>query len=125
MKLDLDVVRAILIEVESTPANQPPGIIALEGIAEDITVEHIELLAEQGLIEAKSVRSGMGGRRIAAIHVVRTTWAGHDFLANAKNQSVWEKTKAFLLAKGGSASFEVVKTVLTQVAVQHFRISPA
>lgn len=119
MKLDYDVVREILVEIERTPANQAPGRIVVSGVNEDVLVEHIQLLADRGLIEAKFMRSGMGGQRVATYHVERMTWAGHEFLADAKNRTVWEKAKALIVSKGGSASFEVMKAVLSQVALQH------
>lgn len=125
MKLDLDVVRGILLQVEATPANQTPDQIVLEGVSEDTIVEHIELLAEHGMLEARFLRSGRGGGRIAAASIIRMTWAGHDFLSNARNQSVWAKAKALIVEKGGSTSIEVVKAIVTQVALQHFRVNPA
>ena len=120
MKLDLDTVRSILLAVENTPANSGSVEISIDGVDEDTLFEHIELLEENGLVVAQVLGGGFGEKRIVDVAVQRLTWAGHDFLANAKNATVWEKTKAFVIAKGGNASFEVVKVLLTQVAAQHF-----
>ena len=125
MKLDLDVVRSILLAVECAPPNQPPGRIAVEGVSEDEVLEYIELLADQGLVLAKVLKSGTGQRRIAAAHVERLTWAGHEFLSNAKNATVWEKTKAEGMVKGGAISFEILKSLLIKVAAQHFGVGSA
>jgi len=47
MKLDMDLVRAILLQAEAAPPNQFPKI-ELPEYPEDAITEHIQLLAERG-----------------------------------------------------------------------------
>jgi len=48
------------------------------------------------------------------------TWAGHEFIANARNETVWAKVKATVVAKGGTASFEVLKYLVIETAKSYF-----
>ena len=100
MKFDPEIARALLFKIEETPANQFAGQIQLPGVDSDIVLEHLQLLAEDGLIEAKickkrhdvgedqnileGVKADHTGRgRIAFILVERLTRPGHEFLADA------------------------------------------
>ena len=115
MKLDLDLARELLLKIESTPANRPAETPELEGHDNDQVLEHLELLHEAGLIEAKIVRSGMGGARILAASVERLTWEGHDFLNKARQASTWKRAKDMVVAKGGPLTFDILKSVLTKL----------
>jgi len=123
MKLDMDLVRAILLQAEAAPPNQFPKI-ELPEYPEDAITEHIQLLAERGLLDAAIAPSGFGSKRIATAFVRRLTWQGHEFLQNAKNEQVWERTKRFIKDKGGTVSFELFKDVLMRIASQHLGLSP-
>lgn len=123
MTLDLDLVRQILLQIEATPANRSVGRIAVEGYDTDTVLEHLDLLSKRNLIEASVLPSGRGGARIAIVHVHGMTWEGHEFLNNARNEEVWSKTKQIVKEKGGSASFEVIKNLLTQVAMNFFGLA--
>jgi DNA-binding transcriptional ArsR family regulator len=101
MQFDPDLARRILLEIEATPANQDVGDIEFSDVDENEIYEHIELLADAGLVEARIQLSGMGGNRIYFASVTRLTHAGHSFLADARDERVWEKTKAFVKEKGG------------------------
>ena len=122
MKLDMDLARAILLQAEAAPPNQFPKINLPDHDA-DAVAEHVQLLAEAGLLEASIAPSGSGGRRIWKVSVKRLTWEGHQFLENARNDTVWAKTKTVVKEKGGSASFKIIKALLTAVTMQHFGLS--
>jgi hypothetical protein len=120
MQFDPDLARRILLEVEATPPNQHVPDIKFSDVDEHTVYEHIELLTDAGLVEALFKPSGRGGHRIFAARVRRLTHAGHEFLANARNESVWEKTKALVKEKGGAASFAVIAAVAKKFASEHF-----
>ncbi len=119
MRLDTDLVRALLLQSEAAPPNQAPTI-DLPDYDRDAVLEHVELLRERGLIEARIVRSGSGGGRIYTAHVERLTWEGHEFLQNARNEEVWQRAKTLVREKGGSISFELFKALLVKLAAQQF-----
>jgi hypothetical protein len=44
-------------------------------------------------------------------------WGGRrEFIANARNDTVWVKVKAAVVAKGGSVSFEVLRFLVIETA---------
>jgi DNA-binding transcriptional ArsR family regulator len=123
MRFDLDLVREILLQVEAAPANQDVGSVDVPSYSQDVVHEHIELLSDRGLIEANIRRAGSGEKRVYYVYIKRLTWEGHDFLENARNEEVWAQTKAIVKEKGGSASFEVVTSLLSQVALKVFGLA--
>jgi hypothetical protein len=86
--------------------------------------EHIQLLAEAGLLEVTIAPSGMGSKRISIAFVRRQTWEGHQFLQAARNEEVWQRTKRFVRDKGGAITLEMLKVLLLKTAAQHFGLSP-
>ena len=53
-------------------------------------------------------------------HVLRLTWAGHEFLDQVRSDTVWEKTKALVLKNTGSLSLEAVKIALPMIIKHQF-----
>lgn len=120
MQFDPDLARRILLTVEDTPANEHVPPIAFPDVDENLNYEHIEVLADAGLVEAMIQPSKRGDRRIYLARITRLTHAGHEFLADARNERVWEKTKTFVKEKGGAASLAVIVAVAKKFANDHF-----
>ncbi len=71
-----------------------------------------EYEADAGLVEAKELSTfGSSCWRVKGL-----TWAGHEFLDAARNDTVWNKTKEIVKDKGGSVPFEVVKDIVIEIA---------
>jgi hypothetical protein len=119
MKRDMDLIRKILFQVEEK--GQPLGWVDLEipGYAPEQIAQHVRLLEEAGLIEAQNL-STMDG---FDYRPKRLTWAGHEFLDAARNDTVWNRTKEMVKDKGGSIPFEVLKGLLVKVASSLFALS--
>lgn len=119
MELRLDLVKKLLLIVEQTPANRVVPVIQIEGVDQDTVDEHLELLIKDAhYLEGKVHPGGSGQQRIVRVHVDRMTKAGHEFLANAKNETVWNKTVATVKEKGSSFSLELISRLLNQIAAQ-------
>jgi hypothetical protein len=73
-------------------------------------VDHIVLLEEAGLLKVRKLVLETGFVQDARVQ--RLTWEGHEFLAAARSDSVWTKTKKFVLEQGGGIAFSVVKELL-------------
>ncbi len=74
MKRDMDLIREILLEIESWKPGSPGKTIALQGRPYDEVKDHVLLLLDAGLIELQpNVDRGL-------LIVSRLTWAGHEFL---------------------------------------------
>jgi hypothetical protein len=74
VKLDPDLARDLLLKVDQAPPNHSAKDLQVEGRDKDEVFEHLELLHEAGLIEARIVKSGMGGARVLTVMVERMTW---------------------------------------------------
>lgn len=115
MKRDMDLVRAILLAVEKHERGFAPGGLQIERYTAEQVAYHAYIMDEAGLVvAADTTHMGSAGPEAA---IVRLTWAGHDFLDAARPQDRWEKAKA-LVAKVGGASFQILVSVLTDLARQ-------
>jgi hypothetical protein len=118
MKRDMDLVRQILIAIEDHEHGFAPEVIEVPGYTEETVGYHLVLMAEAGLIRASDTTSF--GEQSPSALPERLTWAGHEFIANARNERVWAKVKATVMAKGGSVSFEVLKFLVVETAKSYF-----
>lgn len=106
MKRDMEVIRRILAEAEATDS-----ITKIE----DPTVAYNVLLADEaGLLKAEITRDSLG--RPTGAFVRRLTWAGHDFLDAARNDTIWNKAKKKILTAGVSWTFSLLLDYLKSEA---------
>ena len=89
MKRDIDLIRSILLNVESDGERPLPSGHTGEEIA-----DHVQQLIEEGLVEGVVVRNGQGIPCQATI--IRLTSRGHDFVDATRSQNFWNKTKAYV-----------------------------
>jgi hypothetical protein len=111
MKRDMDVIRMLLIQQETGEA--PPE---LANYSEPLLVYNVALMKDAGLIEA-AIAKGPDGTPMGAV-IIRMTWAGHDFLDAARNDTVWRTAKEKILKPGASWTFELLKETLKTLATQ-------
>jgi predicted transcriptional regulator len=116
MKRDMELVRQILIAIEEQSAETSRSRLSIEGYSKEVINYHIMLLKEAGLIEAR----GTHGTSTTSWTPTRLTWAGHEFLDAARNESVWNNTKEVVKDKGGAIPFEVLKDLLIKGAAAYF-----
>ena len=114
MKLDPDLVRDILIEMEKQAPESPPlneirsyGITFDARTKEEIS-EHVRLMQEGGLIQALR-QPEQGGMFWSPI---RMTWHGHQYLASVQPERVYAKTKEIASKVFGSVTIETIKTAV-------------
>lgn len=106
MRIDYDLIRLILLDAEGVQA------IDLSSYTEEQIIYHMSHLISGGYA------SGIPLARFTGI-----TWKGHEFLANARNDIIWNRAMAHIAKHGGSVSLEVLTTVLTQIALQELDLS--
>ena len=82
--------------------------IAIDGYTSEAIGYHLWLLGNAELLDVEETTS-FGALSPTAI-AKRMTWAGHEFVDNARNETVWRKVKSSVAAKGGSVSFEVLRS---------------
>ena len=114
MKRDLDLIREIVLfaETECDGINIPLVNSSkfqnpkYHSVTWAILREHIELAEEHGLLQTSHHSGGS--------HIHRLTWAGHDFLINARASTVWEAAKKV----AGHLTFDVFLTALTRFGTE-------
>jgi len=112
MKRDMDLVRAILIELENYPTGGAPSAIEIEGYTSGEIGYHAYIMGQAGLIETMDFTdSGIAGPQAG---VVSMRWDGHEFLDAAREPDRWQQAKD-VMAKVGGASIAVWTAVLTSL----------
>jgi len=115
MKRNLNLIRKILLDIE----NAPPGKVIsasnfdYEEFEELIIAEHLKLLLDAKFLEGKFMQDFLSNGSIEIFcSIYRLTWDGHEFLANAKNDTIWKKVKSQAEEKGVSTSMFILNQVL-------------
>lgn len=104
---DWDLVRDILIWGEHGGARDKrpaAGEVALD--------YHVEILVQAGLVDGQGSihRNPQTGQWEPGIgHVRKLTWAGQEFLAAVRSDTIWNKIKTKLVDHGLPIVFEMVK----------------
>jgi hypothetical protein len=108
MKRDMDLMRAILMEVEKIPYDGGGHEIhILERSAQEIYY-HVMLLHEAQLIEALD----LSGDDYVLWRPTRLTNAGHEFLDAARADTMWAKAKDRAFKSTGTITLEALKIAL-------------
>ena len=111
MKRDLDLIRYLLLETET---GEKPE--AMKDYSEEQVLYHCELSIEADLLEGQVFHNERGQPFSAVIQ--RLTWDGHDFLDSARSETNWKKATDQIEKAGGSWTFEIVKSLLVEIAKQ-------
>jgi hypothetical protein len=111
MKRDMDLIRMLLLQQETGEAPQ-----GLAEYPEPLIAYNVALMKDAGLIEA-AIAKGPDGTPTRAV-IIRMTWAGHDFLDAARNDTVWRTAREKILKPGASWTFELLKETLKSLATQ-------
>jgi len=116
MKRDWDMIRDMLTRLEELPSRDMNlGMSAFASDSQAIASYHAELLIEAGLVEGTLSRTI--GPGIKHFMLRRLTWSGHEFLDSVRSDTVWNKTKKSFLTNGVSMTFDLVKSVATDISV--------
>jgi Hypothetical protein (DUF2513) len=101
MKRDMDIIRQLLLRAEAAADGQLTINDALE-------TYQVHLMIGAGLVNGHiSEEITTSAPRHSYIHGV--TWAGHDFLDAARDETLWKKAKQHVIKPGASFTFELVK----------------
>jgi hypothetical protein len=114
MTRDMDLVREILLAIDGHERGYAPQQMKFEGFTDEQIGYHVYILGQAGLLEVADV-SSIDGSCPRAIPI-NLTWAGHEFLANAREQSHWLQAKK-LMKGAGEGSFQIWQSILTKVVM--------
>jgi Hypothetical protein (DUF2513) len=112
MQRDMDTVRRILIAV----ADATGPVESVPDCDDSVFSYHVALLIEGGLVRG-DVSDGPNLQPIAG-SIFRLTWAGHEFLDIARNDTAWNTVREKILRPGVSWSFSILGEVLKAFAKQ-------
>ena len=106
MKRDMELVRKLLFLAEADGKDDK----LCEEYEQEKVSGHVAILLDAKLIDGV-VEYDQVGRPFASV-ILRVTWAGHEFLDNARNDTVWDKVTSTIKNAATTASFEVLVEML-------------
>jgi DNA-binding HxlR family transcriptional regulator len=113
MERNMDLARSILLGIESHPKHSEWIRLHIDGFSDEEVSYHVKLLTDAGLVE--SVKFAVSNTPPEYIPI-NMTWAGREFLDAARNEDRWAKAKRIMKEKGGGIVFEVLKSLLIELA---------
>jgi hypothetical protein len=114
MKRNMDIIRGLLLALERDDDNPPE----LSKYPPKELAYHSALLIEAGLAEGAIANGGFN--EIMRADLDRLTWAGHDFIEAARDDTLWKKAKEKVMKPGAAFTFEIVKEWLKSEIRTHF-----
>ena len=125
MKRDIDILRAILFQVEHEGDAEEPLIhsLAIEGVEQAIVNEHVKILIDSGYIEGEYKYST--NNRIMLTLVRGLTPKAYDFADNIRNDSLWRSIRERISATSGSASLPIIEQIAHQLVAAAISRPPA
>jgi hypothetical protein len=111
----MDLVRAILMKIESNPSGWAPRDFGIQGFPPDQVGYHAHIMMQEGLIDATNV-THLASESPEAIPR-SLTWKGHEFLDLARDQDRWNRAKA-ITAKVGGGPISLWMKVLNDLMLQ-------
>ncbi|SHH25711.1 Hypothetical protein SAMN05720766_10974 [Fibrobacter sp. UWH9] len=111
MERDMDLVREILLDIESVPAGCDWEHKDY-GRNEDTVYEHIQIMKQAGLVSG-GIHEGSGGRFPVSVKI---TWNGYEFLDASRDSKVWNSVKQKAMDSGVSLTFDVLLNALKMAA---------
>ena len=118
MKLDKDLVREILLQVEASPEPMAMVELNIPDHSQEEIAYHVQILDEAGFIEALDLTTmadyDWRPRRL--------TYEGHEFLDTVRDAEAWRLTKETAKNAGVAgikALFEIGKSYARQKLIDH------
>ena len=116
MKRDMDLIRKSLMKLEGYVSDDDIRQIDLEGYSHEQIAYHVYLLHDAALIRAQ-VLFGGGSAAPKDYAIFGLTWEGHDFLDACRDDTRWNRAKEIVSEMGSSVTFDVLKSLLVQLAL--------
>ena len=111
MKRDMNLIRLLLLKTEGEDPKPD-----LSAYTEDQRVYHSALLIEAELVHGETVLDG-SGQPVGTV-ILRPTWAGHEFLDAARNDTIWHKAGERIKKSGVDVTLSLLKEILNQLLKQ-------
>ncbi len=114
MKRDYHLIRELLrtLEEKTNPGHMTAEDFHIEGYQKLQIGDHLRQLYEAGFISGEAIRSTTTPERIIDVWPFDLTWQGHEFIAAARNDSVWKKVRSNLGDRFAAVPFSVLTSLL-------------
>lgn len=100
MKLDLDLVRQILLTLEEALHPADVGLkLNRKDIDPHVLAEHVRLMQEADFVSA-TMPVPLTRTTLPEVVVHRIKWKGYEFLDASRSEGIWEKTKETMETTG-------------------------
>jgi hypothetical protein len=121
MRRDLNLLRAIVLQIEDHPEGWAPRNVLVEGYT-PAQIEYYEhLLVDAGLAHGSDTsHTGSTGPSVLITHL---TWEGHEFAEAARNGTRWNNAMDIVKKKGGSITIEILTRLLFKLMKGTFGLS--
>ncbi len=120
MKRDMDLIRKMLLTLEASETGRLDHQLSIDGYEQDIVDYHAYLLNGSGLCEGVDMSkfgSDPRGR------IIRLTWAGHEFLDVARDETRWRKAMAITAKSAGTVTIAILTQLLSSLMKQSLNIN--
>ena len=115
MQRNMELVRKILLKLESSPDGWAPEDFGIQSFSPQEIGYHVHIMFQESLIEAIDVTArGSSGPEAMPRSL---TWKGHEFLDLARDQSRWNRARS-MIDKIGGAPISVWVKVLSDLLLQ-------
>jgi hypothetical protein len=126
MKREVDLSRAILkfIEEHCPARGGLEGRIEIDEYDRDTINAHVALLIDDDYVAGRVMPAGPGQSPLEVV-IFKLTNKGHDAIALAANDTLWNKTKKAAVDKGIPLTFSALIQMLKLEASKHFGLPPS
>src|SRR5271168_1413728 len=98
MKRNMDLIRALLLKVESDPpprAGETATGFDVAGYTDAEVLYHLDLLAQAEFVsgDARNSKVVDVGGQPTRVALYKLTWQGHEFLDSVRDPETWKKAK--------------------------------
>ena len=119
MKRDLDLIRDILLDIESAPSDSISiyDLAKNHNVSPDLVFYQIQLLKEAQLLKVRYLMKVLtpDSKKYDDIRISRLTLQGHDYLDTVRNNEIWSKTKASIVKLGTSVAFSTITRIASRL----------
>lgn len=110
MKRDMDLIRQIMLAIEASPTGYVQSDLKIEGYSSEQIGYHVYLLSEAGYVVGIDTTDTSNTSPMWTVG--NLTWAGHEFLAAARDPGIWQSVKERTLSVGGAVTVPILLGLL-------------
>ncbi len=110
MKRNMNLIRKLAFHIEDAPDQLESLQITIDSFSRAEIGYHCALMKEAGLTLTEDISHT--DSRFPDMLIYRLTWAGHDFLAAARDDTIWNKVTKQIKDKATSMAFDGLLSLL-------------